>query len=103
MADPGHLDRLHRDLVDRGLLMAAGWVALRLNYIPRDASRQQLDDMRHAFFAGAQHVFATVYHMLDDDREPTVDDLRRMTVIAGELDDWVKEFELLTKKPGGSA
>lgn len=37
MADRKHLQRLERELVDKGKLIEAGWVGLRLAAIPLDA------------------------------------------------------------------
>jgi hypothetical protein len=67
MADRAHLAQMHRKLLDSGCLIEAGWVALRLAAVPMDASALQLDEMRSAFFAGAQHVFASIMHGLDRD------------------------------------
>lgn len=85
MADQAYLERLSRELTDKGKLIEAGWVGLRLAVMPLDASKTQLEEMRKAFFAGAQHLFSSIMTILDEDREPTAADLKRMDLIDTEL------------------
>lgn len=94
MADRAHLQRLERELVDKGKLIEAGWVGLRLAAIPDNASPVQLEEMRNAFFAGAQHMFASIMSILEPDAEPTDKDLARMGLIDAELRDFIEKFEL---------
>jgi len=94
MADRAHLQRLERELVDKGKLIEAGWIGLRLAAIPDSASATQLEEMRNAFFAGAQHLFSSIMSIMDPGEEPTEDDLRRMGSIQDELDDFIEKFEL---------
>lgn len=75
-------------LTDRGLLIEAGWVALRFATL-QDAPEIQVREMRKAFFAGAQHLFASITGVMDDGEEPTADDLRRMEMIHVELEAFV--------------
>lgn len=100
--DRDFLRRLERELTDKGKLIEAGWVGLRLAAIPEDAGKQQLESMREAFFAGAQHVFSSILSILDDDREPTEQDLRRMGMIQAELDGFIRDFAKRHKLPGSS-
>jgi len=81
---------LSRALVDKGLLIEAGWTALRMNAIPPGASDTQVREMRKAFFCGAQHLFASVLSMLDPGEDETEPDMRRMGAIAAELDLFMK-------------
>jgi hypothetical protein len=92
--DPAELHKLERELVDRGLLIEAGWIGLRIAAISPDASQLE---MRGAFFAGAQHLFASILGVLDGDAEPTEQDLRRMDMVAKELETFINEF---SKKHG---
>lgn len=94
-------DKIATDLVDRGLLMEAGWQGLRSIALPADASAVQLAEMRKAFFAGAQHLFATIMGILDPNEEPTAADMRRMDLIALELEQFRREFDLVHAKPAG--
>ena len=77
-------DAICRKLVDEGKFIEAGWVALRFT-LPADAPPIQLEEMRKAFFAGAQHLFAGIMSILEPGAEATAKDLHRMTVIAQEL------------------
>jgi hypothetical protein len=90
-------DAVCRKLTDEGRLIEAGWVALRLAAIPSDAPQVQIDEMRKAFFAGAQHLFASIMSILEPGDEPTDKDLERIGQINAELDQYVAQL-----KRGGS-
>lgn len=98
--DRDHLRRLERELTDKGKLIEAGWVSLRLAAIPEEAGKTQLEEMRSAFFAGAQHLFGSIMSILDDDREPTPADLRRMDMINAELEVFIRDFSRKHGLPG---
>ena len=96
------VDRLCAALVDQGRLIEAGWEGLRLTAVAVDAPPNQLDEMRLAFFAGAQHLFASIMGILEPDAEPTETDLRRMDAIDKELKRFIEEFKLRAAPPQGS-
>jgi hypothetical protein len=84
---------LQKELIEKGKLIEAGWISLRIAVIDKDASPLQLEEMRNAFFAGAQHLFASMLAVLDPgSEEPTANDLRRMELIADELQAFIDEF-----------
>ena len=103
MADRAFLEQLSKRLVDEGKLLEAGWVSLRLAAIPLDASPTQLEEMRNAFFAGAQHLFGTLMTVLDPGAEPTDADMRHMSMIDGELKEFIAAFSLKHGLPQGRA
>jgi hypothetical protein len=103
MADRQFLEQLSRKLADEGKLIEAGWVALRVQAIPLNAPAVQLDSMRMAYMAGAQHLFASIIGMLDDATEETEADMRRMDLINQELEAWRKKLELMVARTKGSA
>lgn len=103
MADRQFLEQLTKRLADEGKLIEAGWVSLRLHAVPLNASAVQLEEMRNAFMAGAQHLFASIMTMLDPGVEETPADLRRMDLIARELEAFGKELELRVAKAEGRA
>ncbi len=76
---------LSEEWVDEGKLIEAGWSAMREMAIPTNASSNQVDDMRMAFFAGAQHLWSSVLTILSPDAEPTEKDIQRMELIDREL------------------
>lgn len=102
MADREFLVRLTRELMDQGKLIEAGWVSLRMHTIPLNAPAGQLQEMRMAFMAGAQHLFSSMMAGLDPDAEPTEADTRRMDLIDAELEAFAKELKLRVVKPEGS-
>lgn len=92
MADRAHLERLTKQLTDKGSLIEAGWVGMRLACDLHDAPADQLHQMRMAFFAGAQHLFGSLMTIMEEDHEPTEADLRRMSLIKDELDAFINDF-----------
>jgi hypothetical protein len=80
---------LSRKLTDDGKLIEAGWVSFRHLVVHPDAPPDQLREMRIAFLAGAQHLFASINSIMDEDAEPTDADLQRMQSISDELDAFV--------------
>lgn len=102
MGDRAYLERLSRELTDKGKLIEAGWIGLRLAAVPLDAPAIQLDEMRNAFFAGAQHLFSSIMTILDPGAEPTDKDLERMDLINSELQAFIKDFELRHIRSRGS-
>ena len=97
------VDRICKQFVDEGKLVEAGWQSLWLTSVPEDTPKVQLDEMRMAFFAGAQHLFGSIMSILEPDAEPTEKDLQRMDLIHRELERFIEEFKLRHSKPGGSA
>ncbi len=78
--------KLTDELTKEGKLIAAGFLGFQQMVINKEASQVQRDEMRLAFFAGAQHLFASIMSILDPgDEEPTAADLARMDQIEKEL------------------
>jgi hypothetical protein len=94
---------LSKRLADQGRLIEAGWVMFRALTVHPDAPQIQLDEMRYAFMAGAEHLFSSIIGMLDPDEDPSQNDLERMYKIDNELEVYRKEMELRYNKPQGSA
>jgi hypothetical protein len=82
-----------RALIDQGNLVEAGFESLRFLAMAADAPEVQVHEMRMAFFAGAQHMFASVVSMLEPGAEATDNDLMRMGAIQAELDTFVEQFK----------
>lgn len=94
---------LAKRLSDQGRLIEAGWIILRAMAVPPDAPEMQVNEMRYAFMAGAQHLFSSIMGTLDPDEEPTDADLRRLDLIHNELEAFRKEMELRHGGARGSA
>jgi len=103
MADKQFLEQLSRKLADEGKLIEAGWVAMRIVAIPPGASAEQLDAMRMAYMAGAQHLFSSIMSILEPGQEETEADMRRMDLIDQELQAVSKELALRVAKPQSRA
>lgn len=94
---------LCREFTDRGKLIEAGFIGLQFAAIPEDAPPVQVEEMRMAFFAGAQHLFGSIMGIFDPDAEPTDKDLERMGLINSELNEFIEQFKAKHTKPGGRA
>ena len=86
------MERITRDLTDKGLLIEAGWVGLKMMAVHPDAPQIQVDEMRNAFFAGAQHLWGSIMSIMESDRDPTPNDMKRMDLIHKELDKFIKDY-----------
>lgn len=85
---------LSKQFADQGKIIEAGWVGLRALSVPDSAPDIQVREMRGAFFAGAQHLFASIMTILDPEgEEPTENDMRRMSLIHAELQAYLAEFK----------
>ena len=101
MADRQFLEQLSRRLADEGKLIEAGWAALRIQAIPLNAPAVQLQEMRMAYMAGAQHLFSSIMTILEPGQDETEADLTRMDLIHKELEAFGKELELRASKLAG--
>lgn len=79
-------------IADHGNTIELGWFALKEMTL-QGAPESQVREMRKAFFAGAQHLFASIISVLDEDSEPTEDDMRRIEMIHVELEAWVDSMK----------
>ncbi len=91
-------DKLCKKLIDEGKLIEAGFQGLLLAVIPENASQIQIEEMRIAFFSGAQHLFGAIMSSLDEDEEPTEEDMQRMANISEELDRFANYLELRARQ-----
>jgi hypothetical protein len=103
-ADEGRLraklEEFAQQCTAQGQLIEAGWIGLRLAAIPLDAPQIQIDEMRSAFFAGAQHLMSSIAMILDPGEEPTDADLVRMQQIDAELTRFITEYAKRHGMPG---
>lgn len=91
-----------RAAIVRGQLIEAGWQGLKVGWLHPDAPEEQIAELRAAFFAGAQHLFASIMGILDAGEEPTANDMRNLDLIRSELDAFAAEFtaDIATKGNG---
>lgn len=87
------IEVITKRLTDEGRLIEAGWEAMRIQVVPPTAGKVQLIEMRKAYFAGAQHLFASIMTMVSPDGdEPTPEELGRIDLIHKELEGFVDEL-----------
>ena len=94
------VDEVSKKLIDEGKLIEVGFYGYRRFVLPPNAPQIQIDECRWAFFAGAQHLFASINAIMESDREPTENDMRRMDQIHAELQKFAKELELRVESKG---
>jgi hypothetical protein len=75
------------------LLMAEQWDQFARAVLPRDASPIQKQEMRRAFYAGAQGILFRVIASFAPESEPTEDDLRIMSDLERELSDFAESVK----------
>lgn len=91
---------LTRRATDQGKLIEIGWIAMQSHVISKEASKVQVEEMRKAFFMGAEHLYASIMNVMSDDHEPTEQDMRRMQLIHDELEAFRKEATSHHTAPG---
>lgn len=87
------IDELTKQATDQGKLIEIGWLALRKMCIAENASDIQISEMRNSFFAGAQHLYASIMSVLEPGSEPTDKDLDRMRLIDNELREFITAYK----------
>lgn len=80
-------------LATEGRVIEGGYRALEITTLG-NASLLQKREMRKAFFCGAQHLWASIFEILDPGHEPTEKDLRRMSLIDAELRKFHDELKI---------
>lgn len=96
-------DAIARGLVDRGLLIAAGFAGLATTPLCADKTPAQLEDLKVAYMSGAQHLWASIMAIMDHGLEPTDADMRRMGLISDEMEAWSKRLAARLVETKGTA
>jgi len=88
-------ERVTGHYADRGQIVGIGWASFIANSYSEweTMPASQLDQLRMAFFAGAQHLWGSIMNMLHPDSEPTEQDLQRMNLINHELNAFINEYK----------
>ena len=97
------LAQAHAELIDKGLYVEAGWKMFEELSLPDHASEDQRHDMRIAFYAGCQHLWAGLFACLEDGDDPTDTECSRMSKVFEELEKFTEEFKLHFSKTEGNA
>lgn len=90
-------------LLEQGKLIEAGWESLRATCISDGATEAALRNMRFCFYAGAHHVFASLWTSFDGEEEATDEDVARVEHLHDEMLRFQEELRqmLLTGKTKG--
>lgn len=85
-------DEMARQFTDQGKLIEAGFVGFIAASFPQGCPDFQREDLRMAFFGGAQHLMGSIFGFLEEGEEPTDADMRRMNNIQAELEEFIADF-----------
>lgn len=88
-------EAITKQLANEGRLIEGGWRALMILCKLETAPEVQKQEMKRAYYAGAQHLFSSIVNIMDEDREPTAGDLHKMDLIHSELEKWAEEQRAL--------
>lgn len=81
------LAAINKEAMNKGCVIEMGWLLFAKLVYPHGMTKDQHDQLRDAFFAGAHHLFSSLMDGLDlDDDDATAADEKRMELIADELD-----------------
>lgn len=80
------IDKILAEWADKGKIIEGGWQTFVVTGGLLNAPEQQLKEMRKAYMLGAQHLYASMMAVMDEDREPTERDMKRMSLIHEELE-----------------
>jgi hypothetical protein len=94
---------ISRRLADEGKLIEAGWQVFRMLALHDERNVAQLDRYKDTWDSSAQHLFSTIFAILEDGVEETPADLRRMDNIKAEVDAIYRRLQLRFKRAKGSA
>jgi hypothetical protein len=84
--------KITKEWADKGYLIEGGWKGLVYIWDLDKCLPVQQSEMRKAFYAGAQHLYASIMATLDQGEEATTDDLKRMDLIHAELGKFAEEM-----------
>lgn len=97
--------KFSQQAIDNGLIIEIGYLAMLASMFKpaalEDGARFTIDEMRIAYFNGAQHLFASIMQALEPGNKETDNDLSRMNKINDELEAFRKEMTLRFTKPQG--
>ena len=97
----GLMEAITRELIDEGRIIEAGFASYKIAVMNPNAGTDQIIETRRAFFAGAQHLFASIMSVLEPGSEPTVCislSRIRITQIHEELDRFIVELKASIKE-----
>jgi len=84
-----------RELADQGRIIEGGFRAMAIitGLDQPGITEVQRSEMRKAYFFGAQHLFASMFQMMEPGVESTEADERRLSLIFEELKKFVQELK----------
>jgi hypothetical protein len=74
-----------KEAMDKGCIIEFGWLLFAKLVYPQGINKDQHDQLRDAFFAGATHLFGSLMEGLDEGDDATSADEKRLDLIAAEI------------------
>ena len=90
-------------LAREGKILEGGWRAFELICVAENMPDVQRSDLRIAYYAGCQHLWASMMGIMDPGEEPTDADMRKMDLINREIEVVTLELKLRFNASKGSA
>lgn len=75
------------------LLVGEQWDQFARAILPEGCSALQRQEMRRAFYAGAQGLFYVIMRVMDPGAEPTDDDMKLMSGLEREMSDFAESVK----------
>ncbi len=91
------------ELTDEGKLIMAGYAAYCLTVMPKDAGPVQIRECALAYFAGAQHLWASMVEFLEPGADVTDKDEERMEKIFVEMEEITSQLASAVYPTRGNA
>jgi hypothetical protein len=89
------IQQVTQQMADKGTAVEDGYKAFRNHFLPPELDNDAVELYRKIWFLSADFTYDLINGLMTDDREPTEDDLRRMTMIYNELVAFRKEVTTL--------
>ena len=90
-------------LAREGKILEGGWRAFELICVAENMPDVQRSDLRIAYYAGCQHLWASMMGIMDPGEEPTDADMNKMELIDNELKAVAAELKLRLGRSKGNA
>jgi hypothetical protein len=88
------VEAILKRMANEGRLIEGGWLSF-LEFVPPNTTAQQVNLLKLAYYCCAEHLFNSIMTIMDEDREPTENDLKKMSLLQKEIsaaEQWLWEF-----------
>lgn len=83
-----------KELLNQCKIVEGGFSGYKTHIFPSGLPPFQEEELRNAFFAGAQHLYGTMMAVFSEAGDPSDEDMRNMDAIHTELKEFIKSFKV---------